>query len=43
MTAAVEAVTADDVQRVARELFQDDGLAATVVGPASVVALVRTV
>jgi predicted Zn-dependent peptidase len=36
ITAAVEAVTADDVQRVATELFQDDGLAATVVGPASV-------
>ena len=35
MTAAVEAVTAEDVRRVANELFQDDGLAATVVGPAS--------
>jgi predicted Zn-dependent peptidase len=35
MTAAVEAVTVDDVQRVANELFQDGSLAATVVGPAS--------
>ncbi len=35
MTSAVEAVTAEDVRRVANELFQDDGLAATVVGPAS--------
>jgi len=33
MTASVEAVTADDVQRVAKELFQDRGLSATVVGP----------
>jgi predicted Zn-dependent peptidase len=35
MTSAVEAVTAADVRRVANELFQDDGLAATVVGPAA--------
>jgi predicted Zn-dependent peptidase len=34
LTAAIEAVSADDVQRVAGELFRDDGLAATVVGPA---------
>jgi predicted Zn-dependent peptidase len=34
MTSAVESVTAADVQRVANELFQDSGLAATVVGPA---------
>jgi predicted Zn-dependent peptidase len=36
MTSAVEAVTAADVQRVANDLFQDAGLAATVVGPAAV-------
>lgn len=35
MTRAVDAVTADDVQRVANELFHDEGLAATVVGPTS--------
>jgi len=35
MTAAIEAVTVDDVQRIANELFQDEGLAATVVGPGS--------
>ena len=35
LTSAIEAVTADDVQRVADELFQDDGLAATVVGPSA--------
>ena len=34
MTSAVEAVTSDDVQRVANDLFRDEGLAATVVGPA---------
>ena len=34
LTSAIEAVTADDVQRVAVELFRDEGLAATVVGPA---------
>jgi predicted Zn-dependent peptidase len=32
LTSAVEAVTPDDVQRVANELFRDEGLAATVVG-----------
>jgi predicted Zn-dependent peptidase len=35
MTSAIEAVTADDVRRVANELFRDDGLSATVVGPAT--------
>ena len=35
LTAAVEAVTVEDVQRVANELFQDQHLAATVVGPAT--------
>ena len=35
MTKAVDAVTAEDVQRVANELFNDAGLAATVVGPAT--------
>jgi predicted Zn-dependent peptidase len=30
---AIECVTADDVQRIARQLFQDDALVATVVGP----------
>jgi predicted Zn-dependent peptidase len=34
MTRAIDAVTVDDVRRVATELFQDDALAATVVGPA---------
>jgi hypothetical protein len=29
----IEQVTAGDVQRVTRELFQDSGLVATVVGP----------
>lgn len=33
--AAIEAVSADDVQRVANDVFQQDGLVATVVGPAS--------
>jgi predicted Zn-dependent peptidase len=33
LTSAVEAVTSADVQRVANELFRDEGLAATVVGP----------
>jgi len=35
MTKAVDAVTADDVRRVANELFHDEALAATVVGPAA--------
>jgi predicted Zn-dependent peptidase len=35
LTSAVEAVTPDDVQRVASELFRDEGLAATVVGPSA--------
>jgi len=35
MTSAVDKVTAEDVQRLANELFQDQGLAATVVGPAA--------
>jgi predicted Zn-dependent peptidase len=35
LTSAVEAVTPDDVQRVANELFRDEGLAATVVGPSA--------
>ena len=34
MTDAIEAVTGDDVLRVANELFRDQGLTATVVGPA---------
>ena len=33
MLKAIENVTADDVQRVARDLFVDGGLVATVVGP----------
>ena len=33
--AAIEAVSADDVQRVANDVFQQNGLVATVVGPAS--------
>jgi predicted Zn-dependent peptidase len=33
MLESIERVTQDDVQRVARDLFRDDGLAATVVGP----------
>ena len=33
MLTAIEHVTADDVQRVARDLFVDGGLVATVVGP----------
>jgi predicted Zn-dependent peptidase len=33
MLDSIERVTQDDVQRVARDLFRDDGLAATVVGP----------
>jgi predicted Zn-dependent peptidase len=37
--AAIEGVTAVDVQQVAKELFQDEGLAATVVGPAASSAL----
>jgi predicted Zn-dependent peptidase len=32
-TSAIEAVTAEDVQRLSNELFRDEGLAATVVGP----------
>jgi len=39
MTKAVDAVTADDVRRVATELFTDAALAATVVGPASATRL----
>jgi predicted Zn-dependent peptidase len=35
LTSAVEAVTPADVQRVANELFRDEGLAATVVGPSA--------
>jgi predicted Zn-dependent peptidase len=35
MLANIEAVSADDVQRVARDLFLDDRLAATMVGPES--------
>lgn len=35
LTSAVEAVTPEDVQRVANELFRDEGLAATVVGPSA--------
>ena len=34
MTDAIEAVSGDDVLRVANELFRDQGLTATVVGPA---------
>jgi predicted Zn-dependent peptidase len=34
LTAAIEAVTTDDVQRVAHELFADQSLTTTVVGPA---------
>ena len=33
MLASIEAVTADDVRRVSRDLFLGDGLVATVVGP----------
>jgi predicted Zn-dependent peptidase len=33
--AAIEAVSADDVRRVANDVFQQNGLVATVVGPAS--------
>ena len=33
MTAAIEAVTVEDVLRVSNELFRDEALAATVVGP----------
>jgi predicted Zn-dependent peptidase len=32
--AAIEGVTADDVQRIARDLFRDGATAATIVGPA---------
>lgn len=39
MLANIEAVSADDVQRVARDLFQDDRLAATMVGPQSSIRL----
>jgi predicted Zn-dependent peptidase len=39
MIASIEAVTVESVQRVANELFTDDSLAATVVGPASVGSL----
>jgi predicted Zn-dependent peptidase len=35
MTSAIEAVTAEDVQRVASDLFRDNGLAATIVGPSA--------
>jgi len=35
MLDSIERVTEADVQRVARDLFRDDGLAATVVGPES--------
>jgi predicted Zn-dependent peptidase len=35
MLASIEAVSADDVQRVAHDLFLDDRLAATMVGPES--------
>src|SRR5262245_61489045 len=35
MLESIEAVSADDVQRVARDLFLDDRLAATMVGPES--------
>jgi predicted Zn-dependent peptidase len=31
--ASIDAVTADDVQAVSTELFQDTGLVATLVGP----------
>jgi predicted Zn-dependent peptidase len=37
--AGIDRVSADDVQRVAVDLFKDTGLAATVVGPATVDAL----
>jgi len=33
MLSSIDAVTAGDVQRIANDLFQDQGLAATVVGP----------
>ena len=33
MLHGIERVSADDVQRVARDLFVDGGLVATVVGP----------
>jgi predicted Zn-dependent peptidase len=33
MLSSIDAVTAGDVQRIANDLFQDHGLAATVVGP----------
>ncbi len=36
MLADISRVTADDVQRVAGELFRNGGLAASVVGPAAV-------
>jgi predicted Zn-dependent peptidase len=35
MLKAIESVSADDVQRVARDLFVDGGLVATIVGPKS--------
>jgi predicted Zn-dependent peptidase len=35
MLDSIERVSREDVQRVARDLFRDDGLAATVVGPES--------
>jgi len=41
MTKAVDAVTADDVRRVATDLFTDAALAATVVGPASAARLAQ--
>jgi predicted Zn-dependent peptidase len=37
--ADIDRVTADDVQRVARELFQDGGLAASIVGPTAAEAI----
>jgi predicted Zn-dependent peptidase len=39
MLANIENVSANDVQRVARDLFQDDRLAATMVGPQSSIRL----
>jgi predicted Zn-dependent peptidase len=38
---AIDAVTIDDVQRVAGELFTDDGLSATVLGPVTDLDLPR--
>ena len=39
--AGVERVTADDVQRVARDLFSNGSLAATVLGPSTAGAAAR--